>query len=75
MVLNKNQLTNSKIKDNKDFMKKSLAEIFSDSISNRYNNSPKNSNEILIQGLMNEEDETKRIFFRRLFNLSFLECV
>ena len=75
LFLNKNQVNNSKIKDNKDFMKKSLAEIFSDSISTRYNNSPENSNEILIKELMNEQDEAKRIFFERLFNLSFLECV
>ena len=75
LFLNKNQVNNSKIKDNKDFMKKSLAEIFSDSISTRYNNSPENSNEILIKGLMNEKDEAKRIFFQRLFNLNFLECV
>ena len=64
LILNKNQVTNSKIKDNKDFMKKSLAEIFSDSISTRYNNSPENSNEILIKELMNEEDEAKRIFLK-----------
>ena len=74
LILNKNQVTNSKIRDNKDFMKKSLAEIFSDSINTRYNNSPENSNEILIKGLMNEQEEIKRIFFQRLFNLSFLEC-
>ena len=75
LVLNKNQVANSKIKDNKDFMKKSLAEIFSDSISTKYNNSPENSNEILIHGLMNEQYKSKRIFFQKLFNLTFLECV
>jgi len=75
LILNKNQVANSKIKDNKDLLKKSLAEIFSDSISTKYNNSPENSNEILIHGLMNEQDEAKRIFFQRLFNLNFLECV
>ena len=75
MNLNKRQIANTKIKDNKAFMKKTLAEIFSDSISTRYTNLPKNKNEILIQELINEKDEAKRIYFQKLFNLNFLECV
>ena len=44
MNLNKKQVSNAKITDNKIFMKKTLAEIFSDSISSRYTNLPKNKN-------------------------------
>ena len=75
MNLNKKQVSNAKITDNKVFMKKTLAEIFSDSISTRYTNLPKNKNEILIQELINEKDEAKRKYFQKLFNLNFLECV
>ena len=60
MNLNKKQVSNTKITDNKVFMKKTLAEIFSDSISTRYTNLPKNKNEVLIQELINEKDEAKR---------------
>ena len=75
MNLNKKQVSNAKITDNKVFMKKTLAEIFSDSISTRYTNLPKNKNEVLIQELINEKDEAKRKYFQKLFNLNFLECV
>ena len=75
MCLNKKQVSNAKITDNKVFMKKTLAEIFSDSISTRYTNLPKNKNEVLIQELINEKDEAKRKYFQKLFNLNFLECV
>ena len=75
MNLNKRQIANTKIKDNKAFMKKTLAEIFSDSISGRYTNLPKDKNKILIKELINEKDEAKRIFFQKLFNLNFIECV
>ena len=63
--LNKNQVSNIKIKDNKAFMKKTLAEIFFDSISGRYTNLPKDKNKILIHELINEKDEAKRIFFQK----------
>jgi len=75
MNLNKRQIANAKIKDNKAFMKKTLAEIFSDSISGRYTNLPKDKNKMLIKELMNEKDEAKRIYFQKLFNLNFIECV
>ena len=75
MNLNKRQIANAKIKDNKAFMKKTLAEIFSDSISGRYTNLPKDKNKMLIKELMNEKDEAKRIYFQKWFNLNFIECV
>ena len=75
MTLNKSQTINSKINDNKDFMKKSLGEIFSDSISTKYTSFLRNKNEKLITELLNEKDEAKRIYFQKLFALSFLECI
>ena len=75
MNLNKRQIANTKIKDNKAFMKKTLAEIFSDSISGRYTNLPKDKNKMLIKELINEKDEAKRVYFLKLFNLNFIECV
>ena len=75
MSLNKKQVSNTKISDNKIFLEKTLAEIFSEPISSRYSNFPKNKNEILIKELINEKDEEKRIYFNKLFNLSFKECI
>ena len=75
MNLNKQQIANTKIKDNKAFIKKTLAEIFSDPISGRYTNLPKDKNKMLIKDLINEKDEAKRVYFQKLFNLNFLECV
>lgn len=75
MTLNKKQVSNSKIDFNKEFLKKTLSEIFSEPISSRYTNYPNNKNEKLIEELFNEKDNEKRLYFQKLFNLSFLDCV
>ena len=72
---NKEQVSNAKINENKDFLKKTLKEIFSSPISSKYKSFPKNHNEKLINYLINEEDETKRIYFNKLFDLSFQDCL
>ena len=56
-------------------MKKSLAKIFSEPISSRYTNYPKNKNEKLIEELVSQKDEEKREYFQVLFNLNFIDCV
>jgi len=68
MCLNKKQVSNRKIDYNKIFTKKTLVEIFSDSINSKYTNLPKNKNEMLIKELINEKEEAKRIYFQKLFN-------
>ena len=62
-------------KENKEFLNKKLKEIFSENISNKYIMYSKDHNKKLIQNLLNENDEEKRIKFNKLFNLTFLECL
>ena len=73
--INKEQTDNTKSDFNKTFLNKTIGEIFSAPISTRCSSLPRNKNEILIKELMNEEDEEKRIYFTKLFNLSFIECL
>jgi hypothetical protein len=63
------------IKYNKEFINKSIGEIFSNNISDKYTNFSKCHNKSLIINLLNEEDEEKKNFFNRLFNLTFLQCL
>lgn len=72
-----NYETNSEmgIKYNKEFINKNIGEIFSNNISSRFTNFSKSHNKSLIINLLNEEDEGKKNFFRRLFGLTFLQCL
>ena len=45
----------------KIFLNKSIKEIFSEDISPRLNNYPPTHNKIIIESLINEEDEDKKI--------------
>ena len=72
LTLNHEQKRNINIQFNKDFLGKTLGEIFSDDLSSKYTNFPKDHNRKLIIALSNEDDESKRSYFRRLFNLTFL---
>lgn len=75
MTINKSQISNAKIDYNQIFMNKTLEEIFSDNISTRYTNYPQNKNEILIKEILNDEDEDKKRYFKKLFSLTFLDCL
>ena len=63
------------IKYNKEFLNKNIGEIFSNNISDRFTNFSKLHNKSLIINLLNEEDEGKKKIFRRLFGLTFLQCL
>ena len=63
------------IEHNKNILNKTLGDIFSISISDRYKYYSPNHNEELIKRLLNEKDEKKRIYFKKLFNITFLECL
>ena len=75
LTLNSNQTTDASINFNQKFLTKKLREIFSDSISTRFTNFPPQHNKLLIQRLLNEEDENKRDYFKKLFDITFLQCV
>ena len=72
---NKIQKSNAKIKYNQEFLYKTLGEIFSDNISKKYTNYNIQHNKLLIEGLINENDLEKRIYFQKLFSLTFLQCL
>jgi hypothetical protein len=74
-TINQSQKSDATINFNKIFLTKKLGEIFSDPISGRFTNFPPNHNKNLIEKLMNEEDENKRIYFNNLFNLTFTQCL
>ena len=63
------------IEDYKRLLNKTLKDIFSFPISKRYSNFFSENNKNLINELLNEEDEEKREIFRKIFNLTFLECL
>ncbi len=64
-------------KDDKEFLNKTLKEIFSEIEITKANLKlyDENHNKDLINQLLNEEDEEKRVFFNKLFNLTFIECL
>ena len=61
LIINQKQLINSNILFNKHFMNKTLGEIFSENISNRYTNYPPEHNKYVIEKLINDADEMKKI--------------
>ena len=71
--LNQKQIIDS-IK-NKVFLNKNLEHIFSEDISNKYSNYSYDHNKKVIKGLLNEEDEEKRVIFAKIFSLNFLDCL
>ena len=62
--------------DNKEILNKTLKDIFSEnSLSKKYSKYNENHNKYLIEQLLNEEDEEKRVFFNKLFDLTFIKCL
>ena len=75
LINNKSQKMNSNIIFNREFINKKISDIFSEIISTRYTNYLPEHNKLLIERLTNEEDENKRIYFNKLFNLTFNDCL
>ena len=73
--LNKKQKSESNIKFNQEFLNRTIGEIFSDDISGRISNYPKDFNKQLIDSLLNEDDLYKKNYFNNLFNLTFIQCL
>ena len=74
-IVNQKNKINSTVNNDKSFLQKTLKEIFSENISARFYNFPKTHNKVLIESLINEKDEEKKIFFTKIFNITFLECL
>lgn len=73
--MNQKQKANANVIFNREFLYKSLKDIFSENISTKYTILPLNYNKILIEQLMNEHDKYKRLYFQNLFNLTFIQCL
>ena len=74
-IINNKQKSTTIVQYNKDFLNKTLKDIFSENITARCTNISPNFNKELIQSLMDEEDEEKKNYFNKLFNLTFRQCL
>ena len=74
ITLNKTIKFESSIEKNRLFLNKTLKEILSENISTRNTNYDQDFNKKL-ERLINEKDIVKRIYFNKLFNLTFLDCL
>ena len=75
LTLKNERKSNTTTKYNKELLTKTLGEIFSENISNRYSNYSKQHNQSLIKELINEDNFVKRFYFQKLFSLTFLQCL
>ena len=73
LKMNQNQIID--LKSDKEFINKTLKDIFSNDISTKYTSFKSDHNRIIIERLLNENDVNKRIIFEKLFSLTFLECI
>ena len=74
-TLNQKQKSESNIQFNKEFLYKTIGEIFSDKISGRLTNFSPDHNKKLVESLINEKDIKKKVYFNNLFSLTFLQCL
>lgn len=74
-TINQSQISDATIEFNKNFLTKKIGDIFSVDISGRFTNYSHDFNKNLINGLINENDENIKNFFKDLFNLEFLQCL
>ena len=74
LIINQKQKSDASIDYNKQFLNKSLSDIFSENITTRYTNYPLNHNKDLIQFLRTDENGNSE-YFKRLFNLIFMDCL
>ena len=75
LTINQKQKSNATIQFNKDFLNKSLEDIFSVDISTRYTSYPLSHNKQLINCLKNDENKDIAQYFRNLFKLTFIDCL
>ena len=72
-TLNQREKSESNIQFNKDFLHKTIGEIFSEKISSRFTNYNPYHNKNLVDSLLNENNLSIQYYFKKLFSLTFLE--
>jgi hypothetical protein len=75
LPMSQKQISDASSLFNKEFLNKSLKDIFSENISTRNKILPLNFNKLVIEKLINEQEETKRVYFQNLFSLTFIQCL
>ena len=73
--INSELKSDNRINSIKNILNKTLKEIFSVNISERYTSFLSNHNEVIIKRLLNKSDINKRERFNKLFNLKFSNCL
>ena len=71
LKINQEQIINDKF--NKNLINKTLKDIFSQKLSGKYSTFDSDHNKKLIEMLLNEADEKKKIEFKNLFSLTFMD--
>ena len=74
-ILNQKYKKKATVNSDREFMDKTLCDIFSQDISNRFCKYSSDHNKNVIESLINEDDEIKRNYFTKLFNLTFRDCL
>ena len=72
-TLNQREKSESNIQFNKDFLHKTIGEIFSEKISSRFTNYNPYHNKNLVNSLLNENNLSIQYYFKQLFSLTFFE--
>ena len=72
--INQEQSVKTNIDFNKEFLSKTLKDIFSDNISTKYIYAEKH-NENIINKCLKAKDNEAREYFEKLFSLNFLDCL
>lgn len=69
------QKSETKVEFNKEFIYKTLYQIFTEKISKKITNFSPSHNKDLIISLLNEKNIEIKTYFNKLLNLSFLQCI
>ena len=73
LQINKKDLSHSKINFDKEFLRKTLKEILSFNISEKYSNYIPTHNKNLVNYLLNLDNKGEN--YKKLFELTFLDCI
>ena len=74
-ILNQKYKKKATVNSDREFMDKTLCDIFSRDISTRFCKYSSDHNKNIIESLINEDDEIKGNYFSKLFNLTFRDCL
>ena len=75
LIINQKQKSDASIQYNKNFLKKTLGEIFSEEISSRYTSHHPLHNYFLIKALTSDKNEERQNYFKKLFRITFIDCL